>query len=64
MKRRDFEEYLRKNNCEVRREGGRHTVYVNSTNRRTSTLPRHKEIREELVSKICKDLDIPNPRRG
>lgn len=29
--------------------------------RKSSTIPRHREISEDLARKICRDLDVPNP---
>ena len=61
MKRRDLVRHLESNGCELLREGGRHTVYVNRTNRKVSTVPRHREINEYLARKICRDLEVPIP---
>jgi len=61
MKRRDLIRYLETHGCEFLREGGNHTVYVNRAMKKTSTVPRHKEINDFLVYKICKDLGIPKP---
>ena len=41
--------------------GGNHTVYVNRTAKKVSTIPRHNEINENLARKICKDLQVPWP---
>ncbi|WP_374689225.1 type II toxin-antitoxin system HicA family toxin [Promineifilum sp.] len=43
------------------REGSRHSVYWNPNSSKTSTVPRHNEIKDTLVLKICKDLDITRP---
>ena len=61
MKRRDFIRYLEKSGCEFLREGGNHTMYVNRGARRSTAVPRHREINEILVRKICKDLQISPP---
>jgi len=58
MKRRDLVNYLLKNDCVLAREGGNHSVFYNSILKRTSTVPRHSEINNELGKKICKDLGI------
>ncbi len=60
MKRKDVIRYLNEHGCLLKREGGSHSVYMNVSNKKTSTLPRHNEINDYLVKKICKDLDI-NP---
>ena len=61
MKRRDLVRYLERHGCEFLREGGNYTVYVNRAVRKTSTVPRYREVFDFLAQKICKDLDIPQP---
>ena len=61
MKHRDFIRHLKSHGCELLREGGNHSVYANRTAQKVSTVPRHREINEFLVRKICKDLEIPRP---
>ncbi len=61
MKRRELIRYLEENGCLFLREGGRHTIYYNPSNSRTSAIPRHTEIVDILAVKICKDLEIPPP---
>lgn len=61
MKRRALLRHLRLYGCELLREGEKHSVYWNPTNRRTSSVPRHTEIVDKLARKICKDLGIPTP---
>jgi hypothetical protein len=36
-------------------------VYVNRIARKTSTVPRHREINDYLARKICRDLEIVDP---
>ncbi|PYR63211.1 MAG: addiction module toxin, HicA family [Acidobacteria bacterium] len=43
------------------REGGNHSIYVNRTAKKTSSVPRHTEINNDLARKICKDLQVPEP---
>ncbi len=61
MKRRDLIRHLDEHGCQFLREGGNHTVYINPTARQISTVPRHREINDDLARKICKDLVIPAP---
>ncbi len=61
MKRKDLVRHLEKNGCELLREGGKHTVYVNRMEKKVSTVPRHREIDENLSKRICKDLGISKP---
>ena len=61
MKRGDVLRYLEAHNCRWVREGRRHSVYRNAANGRQSTVPRHTEIKNGLVRKICRDLEISPP---
>jgi mRNA interferase HicA len=61
LKRVDLVRHIEQHRCELLREGGSHSVYVNRTARKTSTVPRHREINDYLARKICRDLDIPEP---
>lgn len=61
MKRRELLRHLEENGCVFLREGKKHTVYYNPSNRKTSTVPRHTEILDVLARKICKDLEIRPP---
>jgi hypothetical protein len=47
--------------CELLREGGNHSVFVNRLAGKTSAIPRHREINDLLARKICRDLEIPAP---
>ena len=61
MKRRALLRHLEEHGCELLREGANHSVYVNRAGHRTSTVPRHTEVNDDLAKKICKDLGIPRP---
>ena len=61
MKRTDLIRHLEAHGCEFLREGGNHTVYVNRRVRKSSSIPRHREINDLLARKICRDLEIPPP---
>jgi mRNA interferase HicA len=61
VKRHEVIEHLRRHGCAFVREGRRHSWWGNPTNNRRSTLPRHTEIPDRLVRKICRDLGIPAP---
>lgn len=61
MKRRDLIRHLEKYGCLHMREGGAHSVFMNRAARKSSTVPRHREINEFLARKICRDLEIPAP---
>jgi hypothetical protein len=40
---------------------GNHSIYVNRKAARTSSVPRHNEINNDLARKICRDLEVPPP---
>ncbi|MBI2612114.1 type II toxin-antitoxin system HicA family toxin [Candidatus Gottesmanbacteria bacterium] len=61
MKRQDLIRHLKDNGCLFVREGAKHSVFYNPLNRRTSTVPRHKEVNKFLAKKICRDLGIEMP---
>ena len=61
MKRLDLERHLRDHGCEFLREGGNQCIWWNQANRKTSSIPRHREINEFTGRKICRDLEIPRP---
>jgi mRNA interferase HicA len=61
MKLRDLIRHPENNGCELLREGGNHSLYVNRKARKSTAVPRHREINDFLVAKICKDLEIPKP---
>ena len=61
MKRAELVRHLERHGCELLREGGAHTVYVNRAERKVSTIPRDREVNEFLALKICKDLGVPKP---
>lgn len=48
MKRRDLVRHLLRHGCELLREGGNHSVFVNRDARKSSTMPRHREINDFL----------------
>lgn len=61
MKRGALLKHLKEHGCEFLREGSRHTMYVNREAGRSSAVPRHTEITNNMARKICKDLGIPSP---
>lgn len=61
MKRQFLISHLEKMGCELLREGGKHSVYVNRLKKKVTTVPRHREIDEYLARRIFKDLGIPKP---
>ena len=62
MKRRNLLAHLHRHGCVLFREGGRHSIYYNPADNKTSSVPRHREINDFLARKICRDLGLPPPR--
>jgi mRNA interferase HicA len=58
MKLSKLLKYLKKNGCELLREGARHSWWLNPQKNQRSAVPRHSEINNLLANKICKDLGI------
>jgi len=61
MKLADLERHLRRSSCVLHREGGSHSVWINSNNGKIAGVPRHREIKEGTVRAICKQLEIELP---
>ncbi|TGG91612.1 MAG: addiction module toxin, HicA family [Aphanocapsa feldmannii 277cV] len=61
MKRRDLLRHLRLHGCELCREGRNHSWWHHAVLNRRSAIPRHNEVNDLLVRKICRDLGIPHP---
>ena len=61
MKRVKLIKHLSANGCYLLREGGRHSVFYNPISGKTTTIPRHQEIKQFIAEKICKDLEITIP---
>ncbi|MEI6704131.1 MAG: type II toxin-antitoxin system HicA family toxin [Deltaproteobacteria bacterium] len=59
MKRIELIRHLMSHGCELFREGGNHSVYINRETQRSSAVPRHREINDFLAKKIYRDLQIP-----
>lgn len=61
MKRKALVRHLEEYGCELLREGGSHSIFVNRALGKTSSVPRHSEINDDLAKKICKDLGVSAP---
>ncbi len=61
MKRKEFLRHLRAHGCVLKREGKKHSLYQNLSNGAIEAVPRHVEIDNKLVEKICNMLDIKRP---
>lgn len=63
MKLKDLIRHLERERCVFVRQGRNHTIYQNPQSRKMTSIPRHREIKENLAKKICDDLGIKHPRR-
>ena len=61
MKRADLERHLRTQGCELFREGGKHSVWWNPRNRKTASIPRHREVKNFTARAVCRQLDVADP---
>jgi mRNA interferase HicA len=61
MKRKDFLRYLYQQGCRLIREGREHSIWENPVTHSRTSIPRHRDIPEFTVSRICKYLGIPIP---
>ncbi len=61
MKRHALLRHLTQHGCILVREGSRHSIWKNPATGDLSAVPRHSEIKDNLVRKICKDLGITYP---
>lgn len=58
MKRGELIRQLVDIGCYLKRHGGKHDIYANPINGKTTPIPRHNEIKESLVLLIKKQLGI------
>lgn len=61
MKFADLERHLRRRGCELYREGGNHSIWWNPTNRKITSVTRHREVKDNTARAICKQLEIAAP---
>ncbi len=61
MKRRKLIKHIESSGCFFLRQGGNHTIFYNPANGKISSVPRHREIKNFVAKKICRDLEIKDP---
>lgn len=59
MKRKDLLRHLRRYGCYLKREGATHSLWTNPNTGWIEAVPRHVEIPNRLVRKICRNLSLP-----
>ena len=62
MKRVDLIRHLERCGCEFFREGGNHTVYVNRSAGKSSSVPRHREVNDFLARKSAPTFRFHDPK--
>jgi mRNA interferase HicA len=62
MKRTALLRHLRQHGCHLKREGRSHSLWTNPANGNVEAVPRRVEISDNLVRKICKGLEVPDPK--
>lgn len=62
MKRKDFVKHLKKHGCELSREGGKYSIFVNPKTQVETPVTRHREIADFTAKKICRELGIDPPK--
>jgi mRNA interferase HicA len=59
MKRSSLLQHLRRHGCYLKREGRAHSLWCNPQTGAVEAVPRHTEIPNGLVRKICRNLAVP-----
>jgi mRNA interferase HicA len=59
VKLADLERHLRQHGCVPKRQGGAHAIWENPSNGSWTAVPRHREVKDHLARRICKQLEIP-----
>ena len=60
MKRTSLLQHLRRHRCVLKLEGGSHSLWANPKTGAVEAVPRHTEIPNLLVRKICRRLAVPD----
>jgi hypothetical protein len=56
VKLADLERHLRQHGCAFFREGSAHTIWRNPSNRKITSVPRHREIKEGQFAPFASSL--------
>jgi predicted RNA binding protein YcfA (HicA-like mRNA interferase family) len=62
LKRSELVRHLKEQGCQDIRQGGRHEVWLNPANGKTTAVPRHEEIATGTALAICRTLEVEKPR--
>ena len=55
-----LERHLRQNGCLLKRQGGAHAIWENPAKGAWTSVPRHREVKEHLARRICRQVQIYN----
>jgi len=58
VKRYELIDHLRRQGCQLEREGARHSIYGNPATGAKAPVPRHSEIDNRLALKVCRQLEV------
>ena len=61
MKRSEFEEYPGRHGSRLNRETKRHSSFIHPALNKRTVVPRHNELSNNLIRRICDQLGIPHP---
>jgi mRNA interferase HicA len=61
MKTKDFIKFLNQQQCFLIREGSNHSTFQNQKNKKITSAPRHKEVKNNLAGRCVVNLEIPPP---
>ena len=59
MKRTALLRHLRRYGCYLKREGRSHSLWCNPETGAVEAVPRHTEVANQLIRKICRGLSVP-----
>jgi len=59
VKRGRLLRHLRRYGCYLKREGSAHSLWCNPATGAVEAVPRHSEVSNRLVTKICRNLSVP-----
>jgi YcfA-like protein. len=62
VKREALLAHLRSYGCDLVREGGSHSIWVNLATGEMQAVPRHKEVKRFTTKSICRRLGIEVPK--
>lgn len=62
MNRRKLTQHLSEHGCRLHRRGGEHDIWSNEDAALFMPIPRHTDVSQGVVERICRHFGIPKPR--